>query len=186
MGFLDELDKMDLADDVKERLIQEHRGEVDPLKQQNDSFSARSRRESVEAEVTTINAMFGDDGAPGLAKFVRRILLSADAEEPGAVLLSDNEMGLSGDTVTGATGREEISISQAVRGIFERMPKAEDGRIALSDQAIANDDEGRPNSGNDDDKAEEHKKNLRSITGRTVDRTRKRYGRASITAGEEV
>lgn len=184
MGFIEELDKMDLADDVKERLIREHRGEVDPLKNENDSFQAQSRQASVEGEITALSAM-GFSESPGLLKYVRRILLSPDVEEPGAVLLSDNEMGLSGDKATGATGREEISVAKAIRGFIEHMPK-KDGKILLSQQAISDDDEGRPANGDDDEKVTEHKSNLKKITGRTTDRTRKRYHRASITAGEEV
>lgn len=180
MGYVEDVQAMELSDDVKAQLISAHESEVNPLRETNQSLSARNRRESVEEEVKALGSL-GFSEAPGLLKYVRRILLSGDAEEPGAVLLSDSEMELSGDQATGASGREEISVAGAIRGFIERMPRNDEGKLNLSDIAVAADNAGRPDKGDDDDpeeKAEAHKQRTQRLTGKTIDRAaRSRYRR---------
>jgi hypothetical protein len=187
VGILETIDALELSDEQKEQLRREYSGEVDPLKTENDSLKARDRRSSVEDEVKTLGGM-GFSEAPGLLKFYRRVLLSGDAEEPGAVLLSDNEMNLSGDAATGATGREEISVAGALRKFVELLPRNTEGKLNLSDQALELEDHGRPEDGGEPDKAtkdDEARENLSAITGRNIKRTRKRYQRGVVSGGED-
>lgn len=187
MGILEEIDKLELSDEQKATLRREYASEIDPLREQNDSLTARDRRSSVDTEIKALSDL-GFSEAPGLLKYVRRIYLSADAEEPGAVLLSDNEMGLSGDEATGATGREEISVAGTLRKFIELMPRSQEGKLQLSDITV-DDDHNRPDPGDNDPekKVKEHRENLGRITGRSLDRTRKRYqGRAGVAAGGDA
>jgi hypothetical protein len=131
VGYEEDIQAMDLADDVKQQLIQAHRAEIDPLRDENRSLSAETKKEKVEAEIDALSGM-GFEDAPGLLVWVRRVYLSADAEEPGAVLLADNELGLSGDNASGATGREEISVAGAIRKFVELMPKQDDGKLKIN------------------------------------------------------
>ena len=135
MGILETIDGMDLSDEQKEKLRQEYSADVDPLKTENDSLKAKDRRQSVEDEVKALAAI-GFSEAPGLLKYYRRALLSPDSEEPGAVLLSDSEMHLSGDVATGATGREEISVAGALRKFVELLPRNNEGKLDLSDMNV--------------------------------------------------
>lgn len=176
MGFLEEINSLDLSDDVKQKLIREHSSEVDPLKNENDTLKSRDRRSTVEDEVKSLGNM-GFSEAPGLLKYARRVLLSPDAEEPGAVLLSDNEMGLSGDLATGATGREEVSAAKVLRTFISLMPTNDQGKVNLSDVAVVTDAEDRPASGNKtrEEETDEHRSGLEKVTGRSLKRTRNRY-----------
>ena len=182
MGILETIEALELSDEVKEKLRQEHASDIDPLKSERDSLKAKDKRSSVEDEVKTL-AELGFSETPGLLKFYRRVLLSADAEEPGAILMSDSELHLSGDVATGATGREEVSVAGALRKFVELLPKNNEGKLELSDMHLA-DDHGRPDEGSEDGKesTEDHRKNLEKITGRPLARTRKRYG-ATVSAG---
>jgi len=184
VGILEEIDKLELADDVKEQLRQEHSREVDPLKSERDSLKAKDRKSSVEDEVKALGSI-GFSDAPGLLKFYRRALLSPDAELPGAVLMSDAELHLSGDEATGATGREEYSVASALRKFVELLPRNQEGKLELSDMALSTEEHGRPEEGGEEGKesSEDHRKNLAKITGRTVTRTRKRYGGGVVAAG---
>jgi hypothetical protein len=184
VGILETIDGLDLSDEQKDKLRQEYAEGIDPLKTENDSLKAKDRRSSVEEEVRGL-ANLGLSEAPGLLKFYRRVLLSGDAEEPGAVLLSDSEMHLSGDAATGATGREEISVAGALRKFVELLPRNNEGKLNLSDMSLT-DDHGRPDDGNNDgeETTDDHRANLGKITGRDLTRTRKRYG-ATVSAGGE-
>lgn len=185
MGILEEIDKLDLSDDVKETLRREHASEFDPLKSERDSLMAKDRRTDVETEVKGLGDL-GLSAAPGLLKFYRRVLLSADAEEPGAVLMSDNELHLSGEVATGATGREEISVAGALRKFVELMPRNSEGKLELSDMMLATEEHNRPEEGGAEDGKEstdDHRKNLEKITGRSLTRTRKRYAQGGIVSG---
>lgn len=184
MGILEEIDKLELSDDVKESLRQEHLKEVDPLKSERDSLKAKDRRSDVETEVKGLSDL-GFAEAPGLLKYYRRVLLSADAEEPGAVLMSDTELHLSGDVATGATGREEISVAGALRKFVELLPRNSEGKLNLSDMMLATEDHGRPEEGTEDGKetTDDHRKNLEKITGRNLTRTRKRYAGGIVSGG---
>jgi hypothetical protein len=67
----------------------------------------------------------------------------------------------------------------------ELLPRNNEGKIELSDMQLT-DDHGRPDEGgepNSESKPDEHRKNLETITGRSLKRTRKRYG--GMTAGGE-
>lgn len=149
MGLIDEIDKLELSDDVKARLRAEHEQEVAPLR-------ASNRRQEVESEIQALGAL-GLSDSPGLMKFVRRIFLSDDAE-PGLVMLSDNELSLSGDVATGANGREEISVADAVRKVFELMPKNAEGKLNLSDQGLVTENHGRPDDGEENEESEHAKR----------------------------
>lgn len=192
MGYEEDIQAMDLADDVKQSLIQAHRAEIDPLRDENRSLSAETKKEKVEGEIEALKGM-GFEDAPGLLVWVRRVYLSADAEEPGAVLLADNELGLSGDNASGATGREEISVAGAIRKFVELMPK-EDGKlkINLAAQITGEDDHGKPDKGDDEktgeERATERRERAARLSGRPIDREAvraKRYGVASLTGGGE-
>lgn len=174
MGYVEDVQAMELSDDVKAQLITAHNSEIEDTAKERDSLKAKSKVATVEKEIED----WGLSDHPGLAKYVRRTLLSPDSEQPGAVLLSDSEMGLSGDSATGATGREETSVADVVRNIFKLMPHSEDGRLNLSDQAISSDDHGRPEKGDDDpdDKTNKARANLAKHTGKATKRTGKRYG----------
>jgi hypothetical protein len=185
VGILETIDAMELSDEQKEKLKQEYQSDIDPLKTENDSLKAKDRRSSVEEEVKALGGL-GFSAAPGLLKFYRRVLLSGDAEEPGAVLLSDSEMHLSGDAATGATGKEEISVAGALRKFVELLPRNNEGKLELSDMNLT-DDHGRPEEGTEEEgeTTDDHRKNLATITGRDLTRTRKRYGATVSGGGEE-
>jgi len=184
VGILEEIDKLELSDDAKDKLRQEYTSEVDPLKSERDGLKARSRKQEVETEVTALKGL-GFSEAPGLLKFYRRALLSPDAEEPGAVLLSDTDLDLSGDAATGATGREEMSVAGALRKFVELLPRNNEGKVELSDINLA-DDHHRPDDGGNEEDGEttdDHRKNLEKITGRSLTRTRNRYRGAGVVSG---
>jgi len=182
MGYVEDIEKLELADDVKEQLIRSHQQEVDPLLQNNQALSRRSRKTAVNQEVIQLSNL-GFDEAPGLLKFVRRVLLSDD-EEPGLVLLSDADLELSGDEATGANGKEELTVAGAIRKFIELMPKSQEGKLNLSDQVHGNENINRPDKGNDDPetKATERAERTERLAGGKVERTRKRYRRATSTA----
>lgn len=191
MGYIEDIDAMELADEIKQQLITAHRAEVDPLKKLNEANSARARKNTVEQEVVALSDA-GFDEAPGLLAYYRRVLLSADAEEPGAVLLSDTEMDLSGDQATGATGRESVSVAGALRKFVELMPRTEEGKLKvnLSDMGDEEGDHGRPADGDkegSEQKTETSRSNLSKLTGKDLTRKARgnRYGVASVTGGGE-
>lgn len=174
MGLIEDIEKMELSDDDKATLKASYTQEFDPLKNERDSLKAKSRKDLVETKIDG----WGLSDHPGVAKIVRRALLSPDAEEPGAILLSDSEMGLEGDKVTGAVGREETSVAKVVESIFESMPRNSEGKLNLSDQILNEDNHSRPDDGNDDanEKTAKAKTNLSKATGKSTKRTGKRYG----------
>jgi hypothetical protein len=183
VGFVEEIEKLELSDDQKAILLREHTTELDPLKSERDTLKATSRMSEVDGEVETLKGL-GFSEAPGLLKFYRRALLSPDAEEPGAVLLSDTELGLSGEKATGATGREEMSVAGALRKFVELLPRNNEGKLELSDMRIT-DDHGRPEDGGSEEgeTSDDHRANLAKITGREVKRTRSRYNRHGVVSG---
>jgi hypothetical protein len=185
VGFVEEIEKLELSDDAKQVLLREHGAELDPLKSERDTLKATSRRQDIDGEVEALKSI-GFSEAPGLLKFYRRALMSPDSEEPGAVLLSDTELGLSGEEATGATGREEMSVAGALRKFVELMPRNNEGKLQLSDMSLT-DDHGRPEDGGEGgtETSEEHRSNLAKITGREVKRTRKRYGGHVVSGGGE-
>lgn len=188
MGLLDTLDTLDLSDEVKAQIRADHEAEVAGSSEENARLRALARKQAVEQEVAELSdAGFKEN--PGLLKFVRRVLLSDDSE-PGLVLLSDADMELTGDDATGAAQKEEITVAGAVREFIKLLPKDEEGKIALSDQALASNAGDPPDNGDDDPakKTEGAKERLGKITGNTVVRTRKRYsgGRLHVAAGGDA
>jgi hypothetical protein len=189
VGLLEELDRMDLADDVKERIRQEHQQEIQAEQSKRVIAEAQKRRGDVNAEIKEL-ADIGFSESPGLLKFVRRVFLSDDGE-PGIVLLSDADLELSGDEATDATGKEEMSTAETLRKFISLMPKKEvEGKlkVQLSDQALGAEAGEKPDDKSDDDASrEEREKSAKGWSGQEVGtRTRKRYrGHARATAGGE-
>jgi hypothetical protein len=185
VGFLDELNKLDLADDVKQALVREHTQEATKDAEEVARLRAQARTNAVNEEIDGLKKL-GFDQAPGLLKFVRRVFLSDD-EQPGAVLLSDADMQLSGDAATGATSREDISVAGAVRQFISLLPKNNEGKLALSDQAIIDNSGDGPERTDAEDPAKKTagaRERLGGITGHTVDRSaRKRYRGGGAVAG---
>jgi hypothetical protein len=180
VGLIEELDKLNLSDEEKAKLKSEYKNEFDPLKTELDTHKAKSKKDSVEEKIDN----WGLSEFPGVAKKVRRYLLAPDAEEPGALLLSDAEMGLTGDKATGATTREEVSLASAITDIFDSMPRNQEGKLNLSDQALGVEDHGHPGNGeaeSAEEKAESAKKRISKVTGKSVTRTGKRYGQEVTT-----
>jgi hypothetical protein len=180
VGFLDDVKKLELADDLKEKLIQAHQSEIDPYKEQNDKLQAKTKQDSVKREVDDLKALFGEDSV-SLLKFCRRVFLSADAEEPGAVLLSDADLELAGDDATGASGREDISVAGALRKFIELMPRTDEGKlkVQLSEQveeSLAGSN--RPDGDNEEDVSVKASR----LAGRPVKRSGKRYAGFSAVA----
>lgn len=180
MGVIDVIDELDLADEVKDRLRQEHEQEAE----EHRGTRRELNRNNVEQEIKDLTQM-GFEEAPGLLKYVRRVFLSDD-EEPGLVLLSDNELHLSGDDATGAKQREEVTAAGVLREFIKLMPKNEEGKLAvkLSDQALEDEEGRKPN--NDDEQgaadAEGARTRLSQVTGRPVGQVqRKRYRRNGVS-----
>lgn len=188
MGLKEDLDKLDLADDVKQQLLSSHEGEVQTLSTELTTLRTKDRRADVEREVTELSDA-GFKNHPGLLKFYRRVLLSDD-QEPGTVLLADTDMGLSGDVATGATQREEKTAADVLRDFVGLLPKADDGKFVFADMLLADEDHGRPDNGDDEtpeEKSEGARQRLGKITGNSVTRTRKRYsGGAAVPAGGDA
>lgn len=187
MGLREDLEQLDLADDVKQKLLLSHEEELDPLKTENQSLRTKDRRVDVEREVTELSDA-GFKNHPGLLKFYRRVLLSDD-QEPGTVLLSDTDMGLSGDVSTGATQKEEKTTAEVLREFVGLLPKGEDGKLVFAEMLLSDDDHDRPEDSDKEtpeQKSEGARERLGKITGRSVDRTTRsrRYGGgAPVPAG---
>lgn len=181
MGIIEEIDKMDLSDEVKATLKKEHQAEFDKIQAENDALKRNGRKSSVESEITALSdAGFKDQ--PGLLKFCRQVFLSDD-EEPGIVLLSDDDLGLTGDQATGNRGQKEMTTAETLRQFISLLPKKDD-KFHFSDQATLVEDGTPPPSGDEKDekekKTEDSKKRLGSLSGQTEARTRKRYGARTI------
>lgn len=153
MGLLDTIESLGLSDDVKAKVIAEHQTDLGEKETEITSLRAKDRKSDVEKEIEDLKNL-GFSEAPGLLKFVRRIYLSDD-EGPGIVMLSDNDLHLSGDDRVGATTREEISTAGAVRQLISLLPRNGEGKLELSDQGIAADDTNRPDKEGDQKETEE-------------------------------
>jgi hypothetical protein len=188
MGFVEDVMALELDDDMKADIIAKHKAEHDPLKEDHDKLVASSRKDKVETEIAQLSDM-GFKEAPGLLAWTRRVLLSPDAEEPGAVLLSDSELGLSGDKASGATGREEMSGAAILRKFIQLLPKNEEGKlkVELSEQVDTGDHE-KPEGEDDPDKiAAEAAARRERLTGRPLDRKAvrsKRYRQGTVIGGD--
>lgn len=174
MGLYEEIDRLDLSDELKEKLRQEHQQEIGNKDDELLQLRRRNRKGEVESEIKDLDTLFHSE-APGLLKFVRRVYLSDD-QQPGSVLLSDADLELSGDEATGARSDEEISVAGAIREFIKLMPRTQEGKLKLSDQAHVTDDHGRP-----EDEAEEketarteRRKRVETTLGRPVERKRGR------------
>lgn len=186
MGLLEQIEQMDLSDDVKQRLREEHQADLREEQKKRVMLEAQSKKKAVADEVAELADM-GFSEAPGLLKFVRRVLLSDDGE-PGIVLLSDADLELSGDEATDASGKEEMSTADTVRKFISLLPKKEiEGKlkVQLSDQALAAEaGEGPDTSTDDEAKRQEREKSVEGWAGEVPKRTRNRYrGRARAATG---
>lgn len=177
MGFLEEIDRMELSDEVKDQLREQHRLEMNSKDDELLQLRRRNRRDEVEAEIKDLDVLFNSE-APGLLKFVRRVYLSDD-QQPGSVLLSDADLELSGDEATGSRSEQEISVAGAVREFIKLMPRTQEGTLKLSDQGLVTDDH-TDDQDESDEKSTERRKRVESTLGRPVERTRGRIkGRVS-------
>lgn len=185
MGFLDTLDGLELSDEVKEQLRQEHSSEIEPRDSELAEAKREARRTSVEQEIEGLGNIGLSD--PGIAKFVRRVFLSDD-EDVGIVLLSDADLQLSGDEAVGARDKQEMSAAGVLREFISLLPKNQEGKLDLGSMALS-DDAGDPPEEDDDDpdkSREERKKSTENWMGHPVTRTRSRYAgaRARAAGGE--
>lgn len=173
MGLLEEIDKLELSDEQKAKLKAEHQTEIGSKDDELSTLRRRNRKSEVEAEVTQLSEL-GFSEAPGLLKYVRRILLSDD-QQPGAVLLSDADLELTGDEATGARSEEEVSVAGAIREFIKLMPRTQEGTIKLSD-LVADDNHG--GSGNEEENGskdrDERRERVEAGLGRKVERSGKR------------
>ncbi len=175
MGLLDEIDKLELSDEAKTKLKQEYGQEVGSKDDELDRLRRRNRKGEVDREIDDLKGL-GFSEAPGLLKFVRRVYLSDD-DQPGAVLLTDADLELSGDEAVGARSEEEISVAGAIREFIKLMPRSQEGALKLSEQALVSGDHGRPASEEEESEAERTERHARveSTLGRPVERKRERY-----------
>lgn len=185
MGILETIDALDLTDEQKAQLRQDHESAIDPLKTQNKDLRRDNKRDKVEDEISDL-CKIGFADAPGALAYVRRVFLSdADADpatEPETVLLADHQLGLTGDMATGATTPEPATAASVLRKFFELLPKNNEGQLVVkfSDQHLAPDDHDRPEGagtgGDTGDKSSQHRQSLSTAIGRDIKpRTRKRY-----------
>jgi hypothetical protein len=184
VGLREDLERLDLSDDAKQKLLESHDDEIKDLSTELVTLRTKDRRKSVETEVTELSDA-GFKNQPGLLKFYRRVLLSDD-QEPGTVLLSDSDMGLSGDVATGATKKEEKSTAEVLREFVKLLPRNDDGKLVFAEMLLSDQDFDTPDKGDEpsaEDKTKEARERLAKHTGQPVkERTRSRYG-APVGAG---
>jgi hypothetical protein len=194
VGLIDKVRELGLDDDVVKMLEREHDAEVTPLREIARRDSARAKLGDVEKKVENLSNM-GFNDAPDALAFYRRVQLSdtQDGNEgPAIVLMSDSDLGLSGDQATGASGRQEMSASEMLDAFIAKFPVSEEGKlkVALSDQALANEDTDRPESGAEksrEEQTEDHRKGLSGAIGRDVKpRNRNRYRRGGLAVGSDA
>lgn len=176
MGLLEEIDKLQLSDDDKNKLRAEYGVETSQSQSEIDRLRRRDNKAAVEREVEGLKKLFGEE-SPGLLKYTRRVLLSDD-QQPSGVLLSDDDLELEGDERTGARNEEDVTMAGVLREFIKLIPRNADGKLALSDQALLTDDHGRPGSGDDKEEREtqasESRKRVESALGRPIARESKR------------
>jgi hypothetical protein len=131
VGYKEDLDALGLADDVKARLLLAHEAEIAPLQTENTELKGKDLRESVTTEIKEF-ADAGWEQAPAALAYARRVFLSPDANEVGAVLLSDSELMLSGDEATGARVKEDVSAAHVLRTFMGLLPKTTEGKLSLA------------------------------------------------------
>jgi hypothetical protein len=187
MGILETIDGMNLSDEEKDKLRQEYAEEQRPLR------VAGFRNDADEFVAKLSDA--GLASAPGVLKRVRRILMSEDAHEPAAILMSDADLQLSGEDATGATSREEVTLADEVKALFSLFPGFAEGKlkIALSEQGgVASGAGTRPDEGDEspEKRTTAARENIRRVTGtggEAAPMTRKRYrrgGHAAVAGGD--
>jgi hypothetical protein len=183
MGLLETIEALDLSDEEKATLRAEYEGDLAPIREDANKSKRELRRDTVEAEIKE----FSDLGfPPGVLKLYRRIQLSDDAQEPGAVLLSDDDLNLADDQRTGARSREDVSVAGACKQLMEAIKTSTDAdgtvKSLFSDQAIAAESTDKPDVGDASDKTQKSKDNLAAITGRSVERSKTRYRNGGVGA----
>jgi hypothetical protein len=147
-------------------------------------LKGKDLRESVTTEIKEF-ADAGWEQAPAALAYARRVFLSPDANEVGAVLLSDSELMLSGDEATGARVKEDVSAAHVLRTFMGLLPKTTEGKLslALSDQGVSAEDTGRPANGNNGNNSEDDSAEQRGRRSRRRSAARSTVRRApSATA----
>ena len=114
------LDGVELSDDQK--------AAIQSVLDENASLKARTREQEAEARIDELKEL-GLSDRPGALKFYRQVFLSDDGG-PAVVLLSDN-----------GQEKERVTALEVLDKFIEGV-KGSDGKVNLSDQALA--------SGNDD------------------------------------
>lgn len=177
MGYVEDVQAMDLSDDIKEKLITSHMQETRPqrlagYKSEADAVVDRFRKMGFSEE----------EGCTAFLKRLRRIQMSEDAHEPAAVLMSDSDLELTGEAKLDAGSREEVNLADEVVNLLNLLPGAIEGKlkIQLSEQALAAEEGERPGSGdeNPEQAASDASKRLSTHTGvQTKGVSRSRYRR---------
>lgn len=103
----------------------------------------RARKADVEKRIVELSEQ-GLEAFPGFLAEARRIMLSDDGG-PAVLLLSEEE----GKEATEATATE------IVENLIGALPKTEDDRFDLSEQALVSEDTGKPDEGSDEKPLEE-------------------------------
>lgn len=179
MGFIEDIEALELSDEQKDALRRAHEQEISPLQADLEARRAREKKETVEQDVSMLADVIGEKNV-GVLKFYRQVLLSDD-EEPGLVLLSDDELELSDDQRTGTTGRREVTTAGMLREFVGLLKQAAgtSGQINLSDGLSDGNGNDRPpvtDAPTGEQATAERKERIAKVTGLpTVTRTRKRY-----------
>jgi hypothetical protein len=111
-----------------EAAIRERDEEINNLKGENKTLQASDHERQVDAEIEELKSigLSEENGAGGLLKFIRRVKLSDDGQ-PAGILASDDEN----------KEEEQITLSGALDKFIELLPRNQEGRLDLGDQAVA-------------------------------------------------
>lgn len=187
MGILEEIEGMDIPEEQKQKLRDAHAEEMRPQR-------VAGYRTGADEFVAKLSDA-GLKEAPGFLKEVRRVLMSEDAHEPAAILMSDADLNLTGDDATGATTREEVTLAGEVKRLFSLLPGFNDGELKMQFSQQGNIAEAgtAPAHGDGPEGSADvatARQNIRRVTGQDGDapkNTRKRYrrgGHTVVTGGD--
>lgn len=143
---IEALDGVELSDDQKEA--------IQNVLSENASLKARTREQEADARIDELKEL-GLAERPGALKFYRQVFLSDDGG-PAVVLLSND-----GKEEGRATALEILD--QFIEGV-----KGSDGKVALSDQALA--------SGNDNPPPADAEGEQKSVKERLAEAKKSLYG----------
>jgi hypothetical protein len=135
-------------------LSDEDRATIQAALDENDRLKKEQRTAAVEAEVKRVQEL-GLSEQTGFVKLYRRLLLADDGGE--AIVLSDENTG----------EQRGVTITQALKTMIDALPKNTEGKIVLSDQALAAEAGTRPA---DDDAGEQE------TIEEAIEDTRRRLG----------